>query len=98
MTEQTDTGAADPQATALLRSLPERCFAVATTRLGLRCPVLCTFGYTDQALTSGASRDAPLLRKPYHIGELATAVRAALDARARRGGTGHSPPGTPPAP
>lgn len=70
----------------------------AVRRLGLRCPVLYTSGYTDQAFTSGAPRDAPLLPKPYRIGELAAAVRAALDAHARRSGTGRPPQDTPSAP
>lgn len=45
-------------------------------------PVLFVSGYVDSAALERAVGSAPLLRKPFRPAELASAVRAAIDARA----------------
>jgi signal transduction histidine kinase len=51
-------------------------------------PILFVSGYADSAALEAAMGSAPLLRKPFLPAELATAVRAALDANAPGSGPG----------
>jgi CheY-like chemotaxis protein len=51
-------------------------------------PILFVSGYADSAALEAAMGSAPLLRKPFLPAELATAVRAALDANALGSGPG----------